>query len=273
MIDNSPEFGWFKKLTYIALPLIANFFLLLFLFVSLDENKFADRPQNAIPITLFFLMYLSGMGMFIAYGMTGKGWYEYFGDDASTPLVALVIFSWPIFFMFKVPIAIIEWLGNGYSPTSLWERVFSGTVMSLENFVCDGTVFLKIFYIGIPFLVYIILYIAIIIIAFPVLWYFMSPMGMGTFGIAVCISAVNADGTDESPTERAVPSYRWGSFLNVYAVALPVVLCAICHIALEGPQWQAIFSLILHGIMFLIDAIQSVYRLFCSGDPLCGEYA
>ena len=177
MIDDFVHWGAFHYLSTIVLPFFMNLFSIIFVCVSIDLNVLPTEPTNSIPIVMLFFLYLEGMAEFVCYYLAENGPEDIFGDRHWIILVPFVIISYPVYFLFKIPFIIIRLFEIFGSPGSIWEKAFSDSCYSTyylsysnnENCVAFT---LRLIYIGLPFFIFALIYI-ILMIALAPLWLFL----------------------------------------------------------------------------------------------------
>ena len=122
----------------VFLPFCTNLFFLLFIFVVIDTSILPTEPINSIPVTCGFFIFIRGMVEFAFYYISVNGAEELFGDRNHIILVIFVTFTYPIYFLFKLPFVIFRLFEKFGSPAQLWEHAFSDTCASLYNISMDS---------------------------------------------------------------------------------------------------------------------------------------
>lgn len=266
------EFGanrCFQGISFIFFPLLTNLSLLLFLCFSIDLYEPSSAARNVIGIIGLFVYYIGCLLLFFAYGRSTHGLHDLFGRNSNSVIIIILIVTYPIFFLFWLPYLIYQLLLYSGTPKALWEKVFSDTAFSLENLYPElnknGCVlFGRYIYIGIPFIIFALIYILIIVFFTPVWYYILSPLGLGTFGICLFVSLRFPHSTESDLNERCQRSYRWGVFIHVYTLALPCVLLSSIYLATAGAHWHAIFMLVCTALHFIVDVVPATMGV-CRG--------
>jgi hypothetical protein len=249
-------------LSFIILPILTNLSILLFEIGSLDAFTASSDPTNVLGLIGIFFYYIGCLLLFVAYGRSTGGWDVLFGAKVRV-LAGFLVVTYPVFYLFWLPIIIYQLLLYVGTPRSIWEKGFEGTMMSTEWLHPDFCFsrcqrILRFIYIGIPFGIFSLIIIAIIIVLSP-LWYFiLSPLGFGTLGICLHISLHFPHSTETDLLERIALTYRWGVFVHVWALALPFTIISISHLVVVGVTWFGVMLAIFSLLQFLIDAIPSV---------------
>jgi hypothetical protein len=240
----------------ILLPLLTNISILLFEIFSLSIWVSSSDPSNIIGVIGIVFYYLGCLALFVAYGRSTGGWTEMFGGQTMILVVVLVI-TYPIFYLFWLPLIIYQLLLYVGTPKSVWQRMFDGTSMSIEFLHPEFSYsscqrFARAVYIGVPFAFFAFAFVVFVVALTP-LWYFiLSPMGLGTLGICLHISlhfphTINAD-----LIERITKSYDWGVFVHTYALALPFAIIAIAYLLIVEVSWFAVMLAILTILHFAV---------------------
>jgi hypothetical protein len=249
-------------LSYVILPFFTNLSILIFEFSAIDVYTASSDSSNVIGIVGLFAYYLGCLILFLAYGHSRGGWAEVFGL-CSRCLVALLLLSYPIFFLFWLPIIICQFLLLFASPRLLWEKLFAGSLMSTDNLVPELNdsscgFWFRYLYVGVPFVLFSLLMIVIIVFLAP-LWYFvLSPFGLGTMGIALHVTLHFPQSLEGDLLERMSGTYKWGVFAHVYALALPFAIIGIAHVVIVGVTWYGVFLAVFTCLQFAIDSVPSI---------------
>lgn len=259
----------FRGISFILFPLLTNLSLLLFMCFSINLYIPSSDARNVLGIISIFVYYLGCLILFFAYGRSTSGLHELFGHNANSCIVIILIITYPIFFLFWLPYLIYQLLLYSGTPKALWEKVFAETAFSLENLYPElnkngCTLFGRYLYIGIPFFLFALIYVLIIVFFTPVWYYILSPFGLGTFGICLFVSLRFPHSTESDLSERAHRSYRWGVFIHVFTLALPCVLLSCIYLATAGAHWYAILMLVCSGLHFVVDVVPSTIEV-CRG--------
>jgi hypothetical protein len=240
----------------ILLPLFTNISILLFEIFSLSIWVSSSDPSNIIGVIGIYFYYLGCLALFVAYGRSTGGWTQMFGGQVMALVIVLVI-TYPIFYLFWLPLIIYQLLLYVGTPKSVWERMFSETSMSVELLHPEFSYsscqrFGRIIYIGIPFAFFALAFIVFVVVLTP-LWYFiLSPMGLGTLGICLHISLHFPHTIETDLLERIAKSYDWGVFIHTYALALPFAVIAIAYLVIVGVRWFAVMLAVLTLLHFVV---------------------
>jgi hypothetical protein len=213
------------------------------------------------------VFYCGCLALFIGYGKALGGWREVLGG-ASACIIVMVILTYPIFYLFWLPLVV--WRLSTYfgSPKELWERVFQGTAMSLDKLYPEYNpnqcqLFLRYFYIGLPFILCCIIGFAILVGLAP-LWYFIfSPFGLGTTGVALHVSMHFPHSTEGDYVERIIMSWHIGGFLHVWLLALPFAILSIVHLCLVKVTWYGVLMAVCSLLHFVVDVFPAT-KAFCN---------
>jgi hypothetical protein len=200
--------------------------------------------------------------LFVAYGHSRGSWSEVFGL-AGRFLAVLLVLTWPVFFLFWLPMIICQSIILFASPRILWERAFGATDMSTDFLIpafneSRAALVLHYIYIGIPFAIFSLIMIVLIVCLAPVWYFVLSPIGLGTLGISMHVTLHFPNSVERDLLERMATTYKWGVFTHVYALALPFAVIGICHLAFVGVTWYGCLVAICTCLQFAIDAIPSM---------------
>lgn len=247
-----------KKLLDIAvLPFFTNLFYLTFVIYSFDAYQSNSAPTNIIALSAVFYWYIVGLFEFTAYGKSGGGLSESLRIRGRHFIVILIIISYPVFYLFWLPLVLYNIIFSTNSPRKLWQRIFEDSVLSLEflipNYTTDrGSLFLAYLYIGIPFLLFSAVYICIITFLIPFWYYIFSHFGLSTLGICLHVTFHFPNFTTDDLQERIDRSYDTGNFIHVYLMCLPAFILGLISCLVVEPTWHAICLLIASGVNFLL---------------------
>ncbi|EAY08704.1 hypothetical protein TVAG_079640 [Trichomonas vaginalis G3] len=249
-----------------VLPLLTNISILLFLIFSIDLYRANDYINNVLAYCTVIFWYISGLVQFIAYGRVTGGWDDLFGASGFAILIIIIVITYPIFYLFWLPIVLYHLVMLIGCPWQLWQRRFQNGCMTLDKLIpslADSTASLVLcyIYIGIPFWFFCVIYIGSIIILSPVFYFLFSPMGYSTFGIVLHVSLRFPTTLEFDIKERVEKTYRFGVFFHVYLTCLPMVIISAVSVALNGVTWWAILMLVLAGLNFLVDCVTSIINL------------
>jgi hypothetical protein len=254
-----------------------NFCYILFIACSITKDQFPLDPRNSIPITTAFLLFLLDFCMlFIYYLLEGMHHEILFGVN-NTPLAAFIFFSWPFSYLILFPFIVYRIMKRIGTPLDFWEYLFRGGTMSTENLRCDRSegacsMILRYLCIGFPLLIVSIVYVALVTALSPLMYFVVTPLGMGMYSICLVVSFHSAQLKVTSISDRVARTYCWGMLLNVYGGALLGVLVSICYIALVAAHWWAILLLISSGVYFITCCFPAARGIFCSREPLFPNY-
>ncbi|OHT02023.1 hypothetical protein TRFO_30983 [Tritrichomonas foetus] len=262
------------KISYCIFPFVLNVAFFLFIGFSITPTLIPKEVPNAIALTDCFFIYVIDCIIMFIYGKCMGTWSElFYGVDDNIFLVIILISTFPVFFLFFLPYLMFSLMKNYIgSPYAIWERVFGMGGASLKNLKCDGDAGLAIFgryiYIGFPFIIFSLVYL-IIFLALAPLWYFVfSPFGMTMYSVCLAVSFNSDEVRASTINDRVDQTYRWGMFLNVYGIDLLAFLSSACYVGLYQFDWKSGFLLIVSVLYFAAFSIPSVYKLFCSDQPL-----
>ena len=250
----------FQSLTFILLPFCTNLSLLLFLIFSIDLFIAPSQPRNIIGIIGIYVYYIACLIMFFAYAYSTRGTSELFGSGTNKCLVFALMISYPIFFLFWLPYIMYQLMVYTGSPKLVWEKLFNGSVMSLERLFPDFnsnkcTLFGRYLYIGIPFFLFSLIYVLILIALSPLWYYLLSPLGLGTFGICLHVSLHFPHSTEIDLHRRMALTYRLGVACYVFAMDIPCIILAGVFIGLVAPEWHAILLLVASLLQFVVSIV------------------
>jgi hypothetical protein len=252
-------------LSFVILPILTNLSILLFEIFSIDIWVSNSDPSNIIGVVGVFFYYIGCLLLFLAYGYSTGGWGLFLGLE-SRILVFCLILTYPIFYLFWLPFVIYQLLLTIGTPRAIWERMFMGTALSTELFHpdfnfsgCERAV--RFIYIGIPFVLFSLIIICLLVLLSP-LWYFiLSPLGFGTFGICLHLALHFPHSMEMDIIERIGLAYKWGVFVHVWTLALPFALIAILHLVIVGITWFGCLLAITTLMQFLIDVVPSTINV------------
>jgi hypothetical protein len=154
----------------------------------------------------------------------------------------------------------------------MWERMFSGTGASIERLRCDEPNFVQAFiryiYIGIPWFVFAVIDIAVIISLSPLWLLIMSPVGTGMYGPCLAVGLSSPDFRTTSVNDRVERTYRWGMIMNVFVLALLGVLVSVSYVAMVGAHWWAVLLLVVCLLYFICGVYPTAKDAFCGMTPV-----
>ena len=261
MIDNL-HWGAFHYLSTIILPFCFNLFTIIFVCVVIDLNQLPTVPTNSIPIVMLFFLYLEGMAEFVCYYLAENGPEELFADRHWKFLVPFVVISYPVYFIFKIPFIIIRLFEIFGSPGSIWEKAFSDSCYSIyylaysNNENCISFT-LRLIYIGIPFFIFALIYV-ILMIALSPLWLFVfSPIGLDCFGIGACITLLSSE-EDTVTTEERTNRVYYENQVVMLSRSLTGLIFMCCHLGLTGTHWCSIILLVFFVLSLILNIIYVV---------------
>lgn len=279
MLNSSGSVSWGKRILYIGFPFAINLCFLIFIGVSIDVNQWPSWPVNSIPLTLVFLHYLTGIAMLFTYGKTvTDGFYDMFLGTENMCLHITLVLSYPIFFLFRLPVILFRFIVYIGTPCDLWDRIFEGTGGSLDNLRPENApngfdVFVRGIYIGIPFFIFSVIYMGVLIFLSPIWYFIFSPVGLSTYGTCLAVSMQADDSNTTSYNDRVDQSYPWGLFINVFILNLEYMFGAISYIALVGSEWQAVLLLIVTLFYLVCGCYPAIKHAFCDfGGPCNNGY-
>jgi hypothetical protein len=259
-------------LSFVLFPILTNTSILLFEIFALDIYRSSSDPSNILGVVGLFFYYLGCLLLFIAYGRSTGGWGEFFGTELRI-MVACLVITYPIFYLFWLPFIIYQLLVYLGTPHSMWERLFNGTAMSTELLLPDfnfstGERILRCIYIGVPFVIFSVIVVGVIVMLTP-LWYFiLSPVGFGTLGICLHISLHFPHSTEMDILERIGMTFRWGVFVHVWGLALPFAVIAITHLVIVGVTWFGVILAIFTVLQFIVDVVPSTINVLRTSSEL-----
>ena len=253
------NWGPFHYMSNIVVPFCMNLFSIIFVCVVIDLNVYPTEPTNSIPIVMLFFLYLEGMAEFVCYYKAENGPEEIFGDRHWIFLVPFVIISYPVYFIFKLPFVIIRLFEKFGSPKAIWERIFSDTCYSLYYLSIsnsDGcvTFCLRVIYLGIPFFIFALIYIVLMIVLSPLWLFIFSPIGLCCFGIAACITLLSNEEDTVTTEERTNRVYYQNQLIMLIRSTSGIIFMG-CHLGLCGVHWCSVILLILFIFSFIMNLV------------------
>lgn len=257
-----------RILSFIICPALVSITTIIFIFCSIDIYSGSDKFHNVAGVISIWVYYFYGLFLFIAYSHNTYGMNELFRSSTNTCISVLLIITYPIFFLFWLPVIVVRILCYRTSPKDLWQNLFEGTCWDFYKlaewyFIDTPTKIGRVISIGIPYGIYFLIYCLIAIFLTP-LWYFItSPIGLGSVGICLHVSVQFPDTLDGDFQDRCARTYRIGFFIETIMHSLLQCIIAILYLVYEGNDWWAILSVIIDGIVFLGCIIPSIYLLFC----------
>ncbi|KAK8834936.1 hypothetical protein M9Y10_011415 [Tritrichomonas musculus] len=261
------------KISFCIFPFVLSACFYIFIGFSITTRLNPQEVRNAIAITDCFFIYIIDCVMLFIYNKCMGSLSELFYGVDNLVLSILLILSYPVFFLFYLPFLMYMFLKYYLAtPYDLWERVFGGGSGSLETLKCDrdtgAGVFGRYIYIGIPFFIFAVIYLAIFIALSP-LWYFLfTPFGMMMYSICLAVSFNPFEVVVTTINDRVDTTYKWGLFINLFGIDLLAILSSGCYVGLVGPHFWAILLLVVSLLYFACFSVYSIYRLFCSDEPL-----
>ena len=258
-------------LDVMILPFITNLSVLLFVIFSIDLYISYSEPTIIIAIVAILWWYIHGFIQFFAYGRVTGEWEELLGRSGKACLVLSIVLTYPIFYLFWLPYVLYHMVINIGSPWEVWQRIFDGKALSLEKLIPDLVenkceLVLNYLYIGLPWVIFTLIYIGIIIFLTPFWYFILSPIGYGVLGIVLNVSLRFPSTTSDEIEYRLDRSYRLGTLVHVYGQCLPMLILAIVHIIVVGTKWYNILLICAAGLNFVVDCFTSIYDYFCSDD-------
>jgi hypothetical protein len=262
-VEVGPSFELTPKmiLSFVIFPILTNLSILLFEIFALSIWVSNSDPSNIIGVVGVFVYYIGCLLLFLAYGHSTGGWGVFLGLE-SRILVAALILTYPVFYLFWLPFVIYQLLLTIGTPHAIWERMFAETALSTELLLPDfnfsglrraG----RFVYIGIPFFVFSLVIVSFLLLLSP-LWYFiLSPFGFGTFGICLHLALHFPHSLEMDIIERIGPACKWGVFVHVWTLALPFALLGITHLVFVGVTWFGCLLAIATCLQFVVDAVPS----------------
>ena len=214
-------------------------------------------------LLVFLLLY--------GYGKATDEWDELLGGPTNSLLVIIIVITYPIFYLFWLPWVLYHLVLLIGSPKEVWQRMFENTFFTLDKLIPDlvyskGELIVNYIYIGIPFFLFCVIYIGLVILLVP-LWYFIfSPIGYGVFGIALNVSFHFPSTTSLEIEDRIDRTHRVGTFIHVYVECLPLIIISAVHVGIVGNTWYGILLLVLSIINFVVDCYTAIKNLFCNND-------
>jgi hypothetical protein len=211
----------------------------------------------------------------ILYGLIMGNWSELLYGVDNFFLSILICVSYQVFFLFFIPFAIfrIMVIGPG-TPVGLWEKMFSGGAGSTENLKCEsasaGVYIIRYIYIGVPFFIFALIYILLMVALSPLLYFILSPVGIGMYSVCLAAGLSRDDIRVSNINERVERTYRWGMIINVFVLALLGILVSACYIALVAAHWWAVTLLVFCVLNFLVGVYPTVMAVV-RGGGLCNE--
>jgi hypothetical protein len=180
-------------------------------------------------------------------------------------IMALVV-PYLIFFFFWLPIIIYQFLMSIGRPGIIWDRLFERTAMATDFLIPEfnesrAQLFLHYVHIGIPFSIFSLILI-LLILAFSPLGYFMfSPIGLGSLGICLDSSLHFPHSRETDLISRGAKSYKWEVFVHAYALAMTFAIISIAQLSIPG---VTSYGCLLGGSarrQFAIDLFPSVWAV------------
>lgn len=268
MINDSP-LTWKERLTFCIGPFVINLCFIIFICCSITTDLHPLEPRNSIALTDCFLLYLIDIIILVFYGIIMGSWSELLFGVENVCLSFAIIISYPVFFLMFLPFAIYRVMVRIGTPARLWERVFGGSGLSLENLQCDGGRFMLIryIYIGIPFLIVSLVYIGVMVLLSPMWYFLLTPIGMGMYSICFSVGFHTEDVRVSSVNDRVGRTYRWGMFFNVFIVALVQILSCACYMGMVGSHWWAVLSFTMSLVYFVLCAFPTAKSMICGHTP------
>ncbi|EAY13839.1 hypothetical protein TVAG_043990 [Trichomonas vaginalis G3] len=256
--------GWHYLISCVF-PFLISLLELIFICTQIDIDILPTEPINSIPVTMIFFKFLEGMAHFTVYYLGVEGPEQLFGDRNWLIIVILVIFAYPIYFLFKLPFVVIRIFLRLGSPGAIWERMFSNTGFSLEKLRIDDSncplfVF-RCIYIGLPFIIFALIYV-ILIIALSPLWYFIfSCWSMGCFGIAATMAILYTEEDPLTAQDRCLRVHFNNQCIHLFTTASDIIFTAI-HLALAHVSVIGVFLCVVASISFIFHAIYCVHEIY-----------
>lgn len=249
-----------------VLPLLTNICLLLYLIFSIDLYRANSYISNILAVVAVIFWYISGLVQFYIYGRSTGGWDDLLGGTGFACLVLVIVITYPIFYLFWLPIVLFHLVMLIGSPWQVWQRAFQNGPMTLDKLIPSlaesrAQLVLCYLYIGFPFWLFCVLYIGAIVLLSPVFYFLFSPMGYSTFGIVLHVSLRFPSTIEYDIKERIEKSYRWGVFVHVYALCLPLIIISAISVALRGVTWWAVLLLVMSLLNFLVDFVTCIINL------------
>jgi hypothetical protein len=244
-----------------------NLSFLIFLFFSITRTLIPQEYRNQIGLTTMFLLWITHILTFFLYGKIMGNWSELLYGVENLPLSLIICITYPVFYFFFLPIAIFRIAIIIGTPHSLWERIFSGTAASITGLQCNddnlGQIVLRYLYIGIPWFIFAVIYIVLMVLLSPLWLFILSPVGTGMYGICLAVGLSSDDVRATSVTDRVERTYRWGMIVNVFGLCLLGMSVSICYVVLVGGHWWAVLLLVVCVLYFGCAIYPTVNDVFC----------
>ena len=245
---------------------ILNLAIILFIIFAFTTTLASSSATNILAIVVLIVFYVANAIIFALFCWSSGiwNWVSKLVMGLFTMICAIVGF--PLFYLFSLPYAwffFVRWIGW---PTKCWHFIFGDGCCSLESFgdikQNAGFSVLKGIYIGIPFLLFCVLWLVFVIICFPLIYALFAPYGFGIFGCSLHYWCLLKCESCETLYQIMNSSFYYSILGSVYALSLPMIVLSIIHIITAGVTWYGIFLLVASMIYFLAFIYFTIAPLF-----------
>lgn len=253
-------------LAHLVFSTILNLAIILFIVYSFSRNESSSSATNVISLITLILYYI---GLAVLYGLFAYSsgvWYRINQLIMGIFTIFCIIIGFPLFYIVSLPFAVFQficWLGT---PGYIWDTIFCNGCYSLQSFQDTkghaGFTVLKGIYIGIPFIIFCILYVVFVIVLFPVILVLFAPYGFGTFGCCLHLWCIDRCQGIDVLFQFMNSTYLHCLIGNVYGISLPMMILSIVHVAIVGVTWYGIFLLVVSILYFVVFVIFTIFPLF-----------
>jgi len=258
-------------LFYVIMPILLSILIVLFIVNSFDMSTVEFNRRNQLSVAAFIFYYLGGALLFYAINRQIGGWIKLFSYSGGGFIVFCLVVSFPFYFLLTLPFSVFYFLQYLGSPKTLWEKLFDDTIMSFMNFEEDQNIcslLTKGLYIGIPYVIFLILYVIVSIILFPVLLLLFSPLIGGPWGISYHFALRNISTIEETMWDNIENSHILARFLVSWVLSFPMIIISGMYYFLVMKTNQSLYLFGFSILYFLINGITSMMSLFCDSSAI-----
>ena len=232
----------------ILLPFLTNLSIYIFVFAIADWKASLSYPPNVCVIFAALFKYIGGLSCFYFYGRSSGGWEAIFGSSINAVISIMLAFTYPMYYLMWLPFLLYKISVDIGTPVHYWQKAFENGSMSLENISGDSSLessrkCAAYFYIGIPFSLFALLYICLLIIFSPIVYYFFSPIGLGNLGIILNIAVQWPSTTGPGVPDRIKVTTPWGNFSHIVTIVVPLIIVVSVYLGTWATDWPGILAI------------------------------
>ena len=245
---------------------LLNIAVILFIIFAFTTTLASSSATNVLAIVVLIVFYIAN-SIIVAFFCWSSGIWRWLNNlILGLFTIICIIIGFPLFYLFSLPYTwfyFMKWVGW---PTKAWHFIFGDGCCSIESFYDAknnaGFTVLKGIYIGIPFILFCILWFVFAIICIPLIFALFAAYGFGIFGCCLHYWCLLKCESCETLYQIMNSSFYHSLLGSVYALSLPMLILAIIHVVLVGVTWYGIFLLVVSAIYFLAFIYFTIAPLF-----------